>query len=138
MNAASQPTPASSTLVAWAVADTTGRPLSSTPRMASALTAALQSGQAEKKQSPTAYPNVNLHRSAFPCLYQDEASKEDDFEIDLSLNKLSLGASPGLSIRGRSSLDGTVPPSHLPDLSCAVQHVLIWSPQHGTLPISVS
>ncbi len=97
------------TLVACAVADTE-RPTSQQPKMASALTAALQSGQTTQKQGTTTYPGVSVARSAFPCLYQDEASKEDAFEIDLSLNKLSLGTSPLPASWSRRSLDGNVDP----------------------------
>lgn len=74
---------------------------------ASALTAALNSGQTTNKAGPTAISSSSTVSSAFPCLYQDENSAEDAFEVDIDLNKLRLGASPGISQSNhRKSLDG--------------------------------
>lgn len=74
----------------------------------SALSAALLSKDAAPtQQRPTGESKSStLSRSAFPCLYQDAQSTEDTFEVEVNLNKLSLGTSPGPSSFRRPSVDG--------------------------------
>ena len=81
----------------------------------SALSAALQGDQKGSSSKLNALPlgggtSSNLSKSAFPCLYQDASSGEDTFEVDvdLNLNKLSLGTSPGPASFRRRSLDDPV------------------------------
>ena len=86
----------------------------------SALSAALQSSKSgtELNTLPVQDSGTSsLARSAFPCLYQDAKSVEDTFEVDLDLNKLSLGKSPGPASFRRRSLDDAV------SLSCNTQSI---------------
>ena len=81
-------------------------------KLSSALTAALNSDQKNgkteslTKTSPTK-PGIssNLRSTAFPCLFQDNASTEDAFEVELDLQKLTLGQDSGLGRWRRKIVD---------------------------------
>ena len=81
-------------------------------KLSSALTAALNSDQQDgkpeslTKSSPTK-PGIssNLRSTAFPCLFQDDASMADAFEVELDLQKLTLGQDSGLGRWHRKIVD---------------------------------
>ena len=77
---------------------------------ASALTAALSSSKnlSQENSSNHSSNNSSSVSSAFPCLYQNESTAEDAFEVDLDLGKLRLSSTPKMSSsRRRSSLDAS-------------------------------